>query len=604
MEKQEKTDRLLFSLFISLALASAWASLNYFQSSSHKDQSLVAKTISTSNIVKRKSKGDLFFHPIATHSDLYLRDHITTGVGSNVEIEFLDGGRLFLREMSHVILDNKHQSTNIEIEFGRIQVQLEKNKTILIDGERTIKSTSEKSVLQYSKSGKESEIILIEGELEIKQGSEKKNIDQKNPSGYWSEEGAFYELKTIDILEPRQNQNIEVDGNSIIAKWVSTEGIDKYSINLYQEQEFLQTTESNSPLAELRIIESGNYEILIEGLKDNRVIARSPMLAFKATKFIRMTPLSPIDQTLDSEDPDRAFVQFEWEKVEDQGLRIEVEQQKGDLWEFFATSDVEAGESSKNLEIVPGRFRWRISPLKGQDLKYKESDWKEFSVVEKIWPLIKPPRLQKIERPWRAEDSKGLRLVWDRTEEDFAYEIQIGSKTYKAESPNFTFLAPKPLATKYRVRVLNRNGRPGSWSEFQTLHLQQEKPISKEEMPVTTTTSPTIPAVTQVPARIQKPLIPINNVPIPVINVPKDGVSIKPDPETEQIPIQLSKIKDCDSYEIEIDDSPKFFAATILKEKDENIVAKVSQGKKYMRARCWKEGKFGTWTHPISFEVQ
>lgn len=604
MEKQGKIDRLLFGLFIGLALASAWASLNYFQVSSGGDQSLVAKTISSSNVVKRKSKGELFFNPIATNSNLYLRDHITTAAGSNVEIEFLDGGRLFLREMSHVILDNKHQTTNIEIEFGRIQVQLEKDRTLLIDGERTIKSTAAKSVLQYSKSGKESEILLVEGELEIKQGLGTKNIDQKNASGFWSEDGAFFELKKIDILQPGLNQNIEVVGNKILVQWVGVESAVDYKINLYQEQEFLQRIDSKSLSAELEISESGNYEILIEGLRNNRVIARSAMLGFRAAQFIQLVAKFPKDQILDSQDPDRASVPFEWDIVEDQPLRIEVEQKKGNLWQFFATSDAEPGQGKKILELVPGRFRWRITPLKEQDMKYRESAWQDFSVVEKIWPLIKPPKLQKIDRPWRTEDAKGLRLSWNKTEADFAYEIEIGSDVFKSDTPNFNFIAPKPIETKFRVRVLNRNRRPGAWSASQSLHLRPEQPLVKEEPVVTTTTAPSAPAVTQVPARIQKPLIPINNVPIPVIRIPKDGVSIQPDPETKQTPVQLSKIQGCDAYEVEIDDSPKFFSAATFKEGDENILATVSPGKKYMRARCWKRGEFGTWTHPISFEVQ
>lgn len=606
MEKQEKIDRLLFGLFIGLALASAWASLNYFQTPNTKNKSIVAKTVSTSNLVKRKSKGDLFFNPIATDSDLYLRDHVTTAVGSNVEIEFSDGGRLFLREMSHVILDNQHKATNIEIEFGRIQVQLDKDRMVLIDGTKIIKSTSDKSILQYSKSGNKSEILLIDGELEVQQGPETKQIDRNNASGYWSEDGGFYELKKIDILEPIQNKNVEVAEKNIPVKWVGVEGADKYLISLYKEYEFLKKIESRDQSTELEIMESGNFELLIEGLRDNRVIAKSPMVAFKVSKSIELTPLSPIGKTLKSEDHEKISVEFEWEKIDSQGLLVSVEHQTSELWELFANSEAAPGEDKKILELKPGRYRWRISPLKEQNTMYKSSGWKEFSVVEKIWPLIKPPNLKKIERPWKAEDAKGLSLVWDKTDLDSSYEIEINSEVFKSDKSRYMFMAPKPIKTKYRVRVFNKNQKPGPWSGLQTLHLQQEKKLLKDEAPVatTTTTAPALPVVTQIPARIQKPLIPINNVPIPKINVPKDGATIQKDPKTGQVPVLLSRVIACDSYEIEIDDSPKFFSAATFKDDDENLAASVSLGKKYMRARCWSKGAFGTWTHPISFEVE
>lgn len=606
MEKKEKIDRLLFGLFLGLALASAWASWTLFDSSSDKGRTLIGKTLSTTNIVQRKSKGDLFFQPISTQADLFLRDHITTSAGSSTEVQFIDGGKLSLRELSHVILDRQQQITSIAIEFGRVEVNLIKDESILIDGEKIVKPTSDQVKLQYSKSGEGAEILLLDGEVEIEKGTEKKTISAEEGAGYWSTDGNFYNLERIRILSPSAQQVIELTTDKMNINWTPIEGVSSYVVRLYQDQDSTQASPAKENQIEIEITETGNYEVLVEGIAEDRVTARSELLPFRVIRMKSLQQVSPKNESLVANDPDRTQIQFEWIPVEDQILRLEVQKQDLDgTWSFHSSADLDLATKSRPLELPTGTFRWKLSVLKPTEMKYQDSDWAEFSVLEKQWPLIAAPRLQKVDRPWEPTDAQGVKILWNKGPDDFSYEIEINSQQFQTVQPEFKFPARQPLSTSYRVRVLNKNRKPGSWSRPQTFRLTKKEVAVQAEPAPTTTTLPSLPApIAQVPARIQKPLIPINNVPIPEIKIPRDGSTLQIAKDTKDIPIQLSRLSACESYEIEIDDSPKFFAASVFKEDDENITAAVNQGKKFMRARCWRNGQFGTWTRPISFEVQ
>lgn len=137
-------------------------------------------------------------------------------------------------------------------------------------------------------------------------------------------------------------------------------------------------------------------------------------------------------------------------------------------------------EDSMEHVLRPGLYRWRIISSDSFGLK-PESSWNHFSVSELLPPQLTGPvdGYTGIFEDGQTQQKQSLQ--WKKVSSEFKVEIEVGNaekeadaKIQQATASGFSLQLPEGQFF-WRVRTVDFQGRPSSWSETRRFALKQKQ---------------------------------------------------------------------------------------------------------------------------------
>lgn len=462
--------------------------------------------ISTSaNDVRRKNSGNFIWLPGNKKDQIYNRDSIFTGDGSQAAIQLNDGSLIQIQENSLVNLNLKNGQMQLDLRFG--QFVGNGNSTIHVktgDDEYTIEGKDAKFEINRSQSGN-LDVKVLSGNAEISGKAGKQNL-KSNESLQISKKGAEKNQVDAKITLLTKDDSLmyrAADKQPLPFAWEGKGPLDQYQIEIAKTEDFkkvlaLRTT-TEQKFAVKDSLKEGNYFWRVKGLDDRRkVIASSAVQKFYLSYMLPPTITSPEDKVtlknkaLDKGEGLQASTQVVW-TADERPLRYQ--------WQLSKTAEFTENIAEKTLAektvetptLFQGTYYTRV---RGIDKDNRPSPWSKTHAFNfEVANEEKPPAPRLVEKRIRFQVPKlaegrapsaatSPQVAWTSVDvaKNYRWEIAKNAKFVGAaasETPNTKVAWTQYKPGKYYFRVFTKTalGQSSDASETGTLEVYGDAPM-------------------------------------------------------------------------------------------------------------------------------
>lgn len=461
--------------------------------------------ISTSaNDVRRKNNGNFVWLPGNKQDQIYNRDSIFTGDGSQAAIQLNDGSLIQIQENSLVNLNLKNGQMQLDLRFG--QFVGNGNSKIHVktgDDEYTIEGKDAKFEINRSQSGN-LDVKVLSGNAEISGKAGKQNL-KSNESLQISKKGAEKNQAEAKVLLLTKDDILmyrAADKLPLPFAWEGKGPLSQYQIEIAKTEDFkkvlaLRTT-TEQKFAIKDSLKEGDYFWRVKGLDELRKpIATSAVQKFHLSYMLPPTITTPEDQmtlknkALDKGEGLQASTQIAW-TADERPVRYQ--------WQLSKTAEFTENIAEKTLAektvetptLHQGTYYTRV---RGIDKDNRPSPWSKTHAFNfEVSNEEKPPAPRLVEKRIRFQMPKlegrapsaanSPQMAWTAVDvaKNYRWEIAKNAKfagASAAETPNTKVAWTQYKPGKYYFRVFTKTalGQSSDASETGTLEVYGDAPM-------------------------------------------------------------------------------------------------------------------------------
>lgn len=548
----------------------------------HNNEPSIGVISSSANDVRRKNTGNFIWLPGNKKDQIYNRDSIFTGDGSQAAIQLNDGSLIQIQENSLVNLNLKNGQMQLDLRFG--QFTGNGNSMIHVktgDDEYTIAGKDAKFEINRSQSGS-LDVKVLSGNAEISGKAGKQNL-KANESLQVSKSGI--EKNQVDAkihLLTKEDALLyrTADKQPLNFQWEGKGPLAQYQIEIAKTDDFkkilaLRTTpDQKFPVKDS--LKEGPYFWRVKGLDQRRkVLTTSATQKFYLSYMLPPTITTPEDKVtlkakgLSSNEGLKSTAQVVWTADE---RPVKYEWQLGKNAEF--TDNISSQTVTEKTVTTPqlhqGTYFTRV---RGIDKDNRPSPWSATHAFNfEVHSEEKPPAPRLVEKRIRfqmpkAEDrapsaATAPQLAWTTVDvaKNYHWELSknarfAGAQAADTERTKVSWAQYKPGKYYFRVFARTELGQSSDASETGVLEVFDDAPV-----------------LNSIPAVLVK-----NN-------------DIHSTPPTRESRASWSPIMNAKSYAVEIAKTPEF-ENPVQSEvpATETSVALPEPGKYYVRVKALNE---------------
>jgi FecR-like protein len=458
----------------------------------------------SANDVRRKNSGNFVWLPGNKQDQIYNRDSIFTGDGSQAAIQLNDGSLIQIQENSLVNLNLKNGQMELDLRFG--QFVGKGNSTIRVktgDDEYTIQGKDAQFEINRSHAGA-LDVKVLSGNAEISSKAGKENL-KSNESLQISKKGAEKNQVDAKITLLTKEDSLmyrAADKQPIAFAWEGKGPLSQYQIEIAKTEDFkkilaLRTT-PDQKIAVKDSLKEGPYFWRVKGLDERRrTLASSAVQKFYLSYMQPPTITSPADQTtlknkaLDGGDGLQASTQINWTADE---LPVRYQWQLSKAPEF--TENLAEKTLTEKTITTPNLYQGTYyTRVRGFDKDNHPSPWSKTHTFNfEVTSEKKPPAPRLVEKRIRFQMPKleerapsaasSPQLAWTTVDAAKTYHWDIaknarfvGATSAETPSTKVAWTQYKPGKYYFRVFAKTDLGQSSDASETGTLEVYGDAPV-------------------------------------------------------------------------------------------------------------------------------
>jgi hypothetical protein len=551
--------------------------------SSKQHEKTIGTISSMNNDVRRKNSGNFVWLPGNSNDEVYEKDSIFTGDGSQAAIKLNDGTVIQISENSLVNLNQKNGEMELDLRFG----QFVGNGTTVIkvktgNEEYTIQGSGGKFEINRSKSG-ELDVKVISGSAEISGKAGKQNL-KSNESLQITKKGtekseveAKIRLITKDdVILYRYSDKVPLN-----FEWDGKGPISQYSIEVSKTEDFkkvlvLHSTKEEK-IALKEIFKEGVYFWRVKALDiSQKLLVTSSIQKFNINLLVAPKIVTPEDKATfksiilpNKPDGLKMTAKVTWDGEARHALYH---------WQLSSTEDftnivVEKTFNEKQFTTQPLNSGTYFTRVRGFDKEKHPSPWSKVTSFKlEVEGEVKPPaprlaekyiRFQMPKLEGRAPSAEtSPQMAWSQVlvAKDYHWEIAknkafTGAQVQDTESTKIAWTQYKPGKYYYRVFTRSQLGQSSNPSETGVLEVYTDAPVLN---------------------------------PIPTILVKETNLNaVAP---AKEVRAAWSKIPDANAYILQVDKDKNFTNPTEQIVNDSESMIKMPEpGKYFLRVKAMNE---------------
>jgi len=464
----------------------------------------IGELTTSANDVRRKNNGDFIWIPGNKKDQIYNRDSIFTGDGSQADIQLKDGSLIHIQENSLVNLNLKNGQMQLDLRFGQFVGQ--GNSTIHVktgDDEYTIQGKDAKFEINRSQTGA-FDVKVLSGDAEISGKAGKQNL-KSNESLKISKNGAEKNQGEAEVRLVTKDKTIlyrAADKAPITFIWEGRGAFAQYEIEISKTSDFkkilaLRTT-SEQTFAVKDSLKEGSYFWRVKGLNSNRkTVATSVTQNFYLSYMLPPTITSPTEketlkvQALDNGEGLKATADIVW-TADERPVRYQWQLSKSAEFTEILSDKTLTEKLAKTPDLHQGTYYTRV---RGYDKEDHPSPWSKIHPFNfEVTNEAKPPAPRLVENRIRFQIPKlegrapsaatSPQMAWTNVDVAKSYRWEIAKNdrfagAVSAETPNtkVAWTQYKPGKYYFRAYAKTALGQSSAPSETGVLEVFGEAPI-------------------------------------------------------------------------------------------------------------------------------
>lgn len=478
------------------------------------DGPAIAYVTQASRDVRRRNSERILWNSIQKNDALFEDDIIFSGESSEVSLEFVSGGALYLGENTLINLSRQNGQVFLDLEYGEFTGKLAAGEKLQL-GDKTLFG-SDNSTLVIQKTDLGTQIKVLDGQISV--DGKKLNSDQQTrllPSGELSKVRNL----ALEPTFPDYNQTLWLRPSQPLKfQWKALTAKVNYRIELAQDASFEEVffsqvvTQSSQFFA--RGLSPGKYYWRV-ALEDSPQV-RSPIVPFTYNHELPVELVYPPSDSafkvLSQQTPQRALPFVFKEKTPVSSYLLEISE-TSDFVETIYSQEVKSLRTSQIL-LPEGAYYWRVKPI---DPRRPWAIWsaaQAFSIQKDLWTLEVPlwahqqyldfkipnrkypqplytSRRSVVEdyvkatfRPQLPAPTVGLtpgaehyEIQWSKNSR-FIASAKTPVRTYKSLQENFPLPTVHPGRYFFRTRAASLQAHSSEWSPPLEVQVYLEPPTS------------------------------------------------------------------------------------------------------------------------------
>ncbi|WP_413291015.1 FecR domain-containing protein [Bdellovibrio sp. HCB337] len=547
------TDRIILSGSVVILLALSYLlyddSLIFPKNTSNEP--LIGTISSSNNDVRRKNSGNFIWLPGNKKDQVFNKDSIFTGDGSEAQIQLSDGSVIQIQENSLVNLNLKNGQMELDLRFG--QFTGNGNSPIRIktgSEEYTIQGKDAKFEINRSQTG-DLDVKVLSGDAEItgKNGKQKLQSNEALQITKKGIEKGQVEAKVRLITKNDIYMYRAADKLPLAFEWEGRGPIGQYEIEIAKTEDFkkvlaLRTT-AEQKISVKDSLKEGPYFWRVKGLDSRRKhLATSTSQKFYLSYMMPPQVVTPTDkatvkvEALSGPTGLQANTKITWQADE---------RHKNYQWQLSRSADfsdilVEKDAWTPKEVITPNlRSGPYFTRVRGYDKDKHPSPWsKPHAFTFEVNAEVKPPAPRLVEKRIRFQMPKtedrapsaanSPQMAWTDVDvaKDYRFEISksprfTGAQVVETENTRTTWTQYKPGKHYFRVYTRTALGQSSDPSETGVIEVYGDAPV-------------------------------LGGIPSTLIK----ETNINAVPPEKEVRVTWSSIPDAQSYLVQMDKSPTF----------------------------------------------